>query len=118
MTRNHTYALCALYPYATQPNGEMGMQAELFLKIKPQKPLGGKYGTDVAFNYSRANSIDRTTPSDTNVIGVSGTEGYRSDFLKVRDQLYFEDFNVEVTHKFSSKVKGISITFILSTTKT
>jgi hypothetical protein len=107
MTRNHTYALCALYPYATQPNGEMGMQAELFFKIKSNKPLGGKYGTDVAVNYSRVNSIDRTVPADTNVIGAPGTEGYNSDFLKVGDQLYFEDFNIEATHKFSSKVKGI-----------
>lgn len=107
MTRNHTYALCALYPYATQPNGEMGMQAEMFFKIKPESPLGGKYGTDVAINYSRVNSIDRSIPGDTNVIGAPGTEGYSSDFLKVGDELYFEDFNVEVTHKFSSKVKGI-----------
>ena len=107
MTRNHTYALCALYPYATQPNGEMGMQAEMFFKIKPEKFLGGKYGTDVAVNYSRANSIDRTAPSDTSVIGAAGTEGYRSDFLKVGDEVYFEDFNIEVTHKFSNKVKGI-----------
>ena len=107
MTRNHTYALSALYPYATQPNGEMGMQAELFFKIKPEKPLGGKYGTDVAVNYSRVNSIDRTAPADTNVIGAPGTDGYSSDFLKVGDEKYFEDFNVEVTHKFSNKVKGI-----------
>jgi hypothetical protein len=107
MTRNHTYALCALYPYATQPNGEMGLQAELFFNIKENTPLGGKYGTNVAVNYSRANAIDRTMPGDTNIIGASGTDGYRSDFFKVGDQLYFEDFNIEITHKFSSKVKMI-----------
>ena len=107
MTRNHTYALCAYYPYATQPNGEMGMQAEMFFKIKPESFLGGKYGTDVAINYSRVNSIDRSLPSDTNIVGAPGTDGYSSDFLKVGDELYFEDFNVEITHKFSNKVKGI-----------
>jgi hypothetical protein len=53
------------------------------------------------------NSIDKGMPSDTNAIGISGTEGYSSDFLKVGDEKYYEDFNVEVTHKFSSKVKGI-----------
>jgi hypothetical protein len=107
MTRNHTYALPAMYPYATQPNGEMGMQGELFFKIQPGKPLGGKYGTDVAVNYSHVNSIDKTAASDTSEIGVPGTEGYESDFFKVGDELYFEDFNIEVTHKFSNKVKAI-----------
>ena len=107
MTRNHTYALCAIYPYATQANGEMGMQAEMFFNIKEKTPLGGKYGTNVAVNYSRVNSIDRQLPGDTNVIGASGTDGYISDFLKVGGENYFEDFNIEITHKFSSKVKGI-----------
>lgn len=107
LTRNHTYALCAIYPYATQPNGEMGMQAEMFFNIKENSPLGGKYGTNVALNYSRASSIDRQIPGDTNVIGASGTDGYKSDFFKPGDELYFEDFSIEVTHKFSSKVKMI-----------
>mgnify|MGYP003335475794 CR=1 FL=1 len=101
MTRNHTYALCALYPYATQPRGEMGMQAEMFFNIKENSPLGGKYGTNVAVNYSHVNSID------TVKIGEGGTDGYSSDFFKLGDEKYFEDFNVEITHKFSSKVKGI-----------
>ncbi|HLG34619.1 MAG TPA: DUF6029 family protein, partial [Bacteroidia bacterium] len=107
MTRNHTYALCAIYPYATQPNGEMGMQAEMFFNIKENSPLGGKYGTNVAVNYSRATSIDRQLPGDTNIIGASGTDGYSSEFFKPGDDVYFEDFNMEITHKFSSKVKGI-----------
>lgn len=107
MTRNHTYALSAIYPYATQPNGEMGMQAEMFFNIKENSPLGGKYGTNVALNYSRATSIDRQAPGDTNIVGAPGTDGYRSDFFKPGADVYFEDFNVEVTHKFSSKVKGI-----------
>ncbi|MBK5283945.1 MAG: hypothetical protein JJE25_00950 [Bacteroidia bacterium] len=107
MTRQHTYTLCALYPYATQPNGEMGLQAEIFFNIKENTPLGGKYGTNVALNYSRANSIERKAPADTNLIGVAGTDGYTSGFFKSGDELYFEDYNIEVTHKFSSKVKMI-----------
>jgi hypothetical protein len=107
MTRNHTYSLCAIYPYATQPNGEMGMQAELFFNIKENTPLGGKYGTNIALNYSHATSIERNLPGDTNIIGAAGTDGYKSDFFKPGDEIYFQDFNIEITHKFSSKVKGI-----------
>ena len=32
--KNHTYILTALYPYATQPNGEYGFQAEFFYNLK------------------------------------------------------------------------------------
>ena len=36
ITKIHTYNLSAYYPYATQPNGEMGLQAEVLYKFKKQ----------------------------------------------------------------------------------
>jgi hypothetical protein len=107
MTRQHTYALCALYPYATQPNGEMGVQAEMFFSVKENTPVGGKYGAEVSLNYSQANSIDKISPGDTSLIGIAGTEGYRSGFFKVGDEIYFRDLNIELTKKLSRKVKLI-----------
>lgn len=44
----HTYALAALYPYATQNVlGEWAYQAELGYNFKRRTLLGGKYGTNV-----------------------------------------------------------------------
>lgn len=99
MTKNHTNMLAALYPYATQPNGEYGAQAELFYNCKPKSFFGGKYGTDITLNYSRAQSIDKKPTGDD--------MGYTSDFLKVGDEIYFEDFNVEFNHKWNKKLRSI-----------
>ncbi len=43
-TKPHTYALAALYPYATQVNGEMGGQFEINYMI----PRGSKLGANTA----------------------------------------------------------------------
>lgn len=99
LTRNHTYILPAMYPYATQANGEMAMQAEVFFNFKSGSKLGGKYGTDLNVNYSRANDIERTP--------ASGDMGYSSDFFAVGDEVFFEDFNVDITHKWSKSVRTI-----------
>lgn len=100
LTRQHTYNLPAtIYPYATQPNGEMGFQGELNYKIKKGTALGGKYGTDVTINLAGANGIDRqATDNDT--------LGYTSDFFKVGKEVYFRDYHIEVFKRFSKKVKG------------
>jgi hypothetical protein len=99
MTKNHTYILATLYPYATQPNGEFGYQAETFFRIKPASPLGGKYGSDVIINYSKAQAIEKKATGDD--------YGYTSDFFTAAKDVYYEDFNVEFTHKLSKKVKMI-----------
>ena len=44
--QQHTYALAALYPYATQyANGEWAFQGEVRYTAPKKSPLGGKYGT-------------------------------------------------------------------------
>lgn len=94
-TMEQTYALAALYPYATQPDGEWAYQAELGYKFKRNSFLGGKYGTSVKLNYSHVCAINR------NEKGGKGTEGYSSSFWKWGDQMYYQDLNVQVEKKFT-----------------
>ncbi|MFA6950816.1 MAG: DUF6029 family protein [Lentimicrobiaceae bacterium] len=107
LTRQHAYALSAMYPYATQPNGEMAVQAQVNYKIKKGSLLGGKYGTDIAVNLSRITSIERTPINDSTALNESGTLGYKSDFFAFGDELYFQDFNIEIQHKFNSSFKAL-----------
>jgi hypothetical protein len=102
-TKNHTSLLPSIYPYATQANGEIGYQAELFFNIKSGTPLGGQYGTDININYSRIYEIDRTNLNDS--------MGYDSDFFKFGEDIFFEDFNLEISRKWSKTVRT-NITYI------
>ncbi len=106
MTRQHVYSLTGMYPYATQPNGEIGALAEMTFRIPRQTMLGGQYGTTVVVNYSLANSIDRQPINDTIAIGQRGTDGYTSDFFAIGDEKYFRDFNVEVSRRFTRELRG------------
>ena len=100
LTKQHTYNLPAtLYPYATQPNGEVSFQGEVFYKFKKGSSLGGKYGTKLTVNYCAAFSLDSSlvTGGDEQLIG------YETKFFAPGDEVYFKDFNVELRKKFSSK---------------
>src|SRR5690606_28165573 len=45
LTKTHTYNLAAtLYPYATQPVGEVAYQADIIYNIPKKTKIGGKYG--------------------------------------------------------------------------
>ena len=105
----HTYALPALYPYATQVNGEIGGQFEISYMIPRGTPLGGKYGTRLNFNSAVSNSIDKSVLED-GTRGLKGTQGYISDYLKLGPIRYFQDLNASISHKFSKKYKS-QITF-------
>lgn len=102
LTPQHTYRLATLYPYATQPLGEMGIQSDLFYNAKDGSVLGGKYGTNFTFNYCRINSI-----KTTEVTGADSAKGYNSNFFAVGDNTYYQNANLEVSKKFSPTVKGI-----------
>ncbi|HNX44161.1 MAG TPA: DUF6029 family protein [Bacteroidales bacterium] len=106
ITRQHTYSLAAMYPYATQPNGEMGVQGQVNYKIKKGTWLGGHYGTDIALNFS-AIASPKYEMIDTIAISTPGTKGYESPFFAIGDELYYRDINLEIGHKFSKKFKGI-----------
>lgn len=100
-TMEHTYALAALYPYATNPDGEWAYQAELGYKFKKNTALGGKYGTGVKVNFSHIHAIDRTPVGD----GGRGTDGYTSSFFEWGDEKYYQDINVQIDKKLSKAFK-------------
>lgn len=108
LTRQHTYNLAAtLYPYATQPRGEVAFQTDVIYKIKRKTVLGGKYGTTIAMNYSLAYNIDTVSIDDN----AGQRLGYETNFWGVGDRQYFGDFNVELARKFNKKFKA-KLTYI------
>ncbi len=98
ITKNHTYAFLAMYPYATQVNGEQGVQADVMYKIKKGTLLGGKYGTDVHLNSSVVTMLDTT------VTGLAGTDGYTAETFS-KGPLLYGDVSIEVAKKLSKSVK-------------
>ena len=105
----NTYMLSSMYPYATQPNGEIGFQVQVNYKVPRKSKLGGKYGMDITFNYSQLNDIVRKPAGDTTAINVPGTLGYTSDFFKFSDHIFMRDVRFSVHKKFSKKFKGTFI---------
>ncbi|NQU32810.1 MAG: hypothetical protein HQ521_06205 [Bacteroidetes bacterium] len=103
----HTYMLAAMYPYATQPNGEMGFQVEITYKVPKKSKIGGKYGMGISINYSQMNDIAREKANDTAYIGQTGTMGWKSDFFKFGDQIFNRDLTIEIDKKFSKNFKSI-----------
>ena len=117
--RQHTYNLPAtLYPYATQPAGEIGFTGEIMYKFKKDSPLGGRYGTTVSLNSSFVKGLDTTnivhdatseTPADLSSYGKR--EGYTTDLLSLSGETYFRDIHVEINKKMSKKTK-LNLMFI------
>lgn len=97
ITKNHTYAFLAMYPYATQVMGEQGLQADVMYKIKKGTLLGGKYGTDLHLNSSVVVGLDTT------VIGGKGTDGYTVN--PGLGPLYYGDASLEVAKKINKDLK-------------
>ena len=111
-TQDQTYALAALYPYATQlADGEWAYQAEVGYNFKRKTTLGGKYGMNLKVNYSYVRAIDRKFADGVNhtAIGgqmaLAGTEGYKSSFFKWGDNTYYQDLDVQLSRKFSKAFK-------------
>jgi len=102
-TRTFTYTLLNKYPYSTQANGEIGGGTELLYKFKKGTTLGGEYVTNVSVNYNRLYGLKKNNPSDTNIVGASGTLGYSSPFFEPGDDLYYENVTLEINKKFSKK---------------
>ena len=101
-TLDHTYALAALYPYATQPDGEWAYQAELGYNFKRNTFLGGKYGTNVKVNFSHVHSIDKNIYEDGT---AHDTNGYGSAFWKWGDGMYYQDLDIQVDKRITKAFK-------------
>lgn len=107
LNKTHTYNLVAtLYPYATQPMGEVAYQAEVLYTIKKGSKLGGKYGMPINVNFSTAycpiNHTSGVNPLDSNGITYTGRLFDQSSLQ------YWQDINVNITRKFN---KNLSLTF-------
>ena len=106
ITKEHSYALASMYPYATQANGEFGYAGTITYTIPKNSKLGGKSGLTIAINYSHVNS-NKKDSIDGIRIGKPGTLGYKTSFFQPGNTLYYQDFNVEISKKFSKTWKGI-----------
>lgn len=103
-TQDQTYALAALYPYATQlADGEWAYQAELGYNFKKKTPLGGRYGMNVKANLSYVRAIDRQFYEGDDL--VAKTNGYTSKFFKWGNQTYYRSFDLTLTRKLSKAFK-------------
>ena len=100
----HTYALPALYPYATQAApGEWAFQGEFGYNFKRKTPLGGKYGTKLKLNISHIRGLQKTPVEPVNGT-LMGTDGYETSFFKM-GKLYYQDINLQMEKKLSKSVK-------------
>lgn len=102
----HTYALAALYPYATQAaGGEWAFQGEVGYNFARRTPLGGKYGTKLKVNFSHVRSLDKEDVDAAVGTSLYGTKGYKSKFFKVGDETYYQDINVQMEKKLTKAFK-------------
>lgn len=102
-TMEHTYALAALYPYATNAGGEWAYQAEAAYTFRKNTSLGGKYGTTAKLHFSHVHSID-LNPKSLNG-RKEGSDGYGSAFWKWGEQTYYQDLNVQIDKRISKSLK-------------
>ncbi|MDR0835925.1 MAG: DUF6029 family protein, partial [Tannerella sp.] len=86
-TTQQTYALAALYPYATQPMGEWAFQGDFSYTFKKKTSLGGKYGTLLRLNASHVRSI------------------HPDSYFKMGETLYYQDINFNIDKKINSSLK-------------
>ena len=94
LTKQHTWRLVTLYPYATQPTGEFGMQGDVSFTI-PKNSFLGSDETMVTLNASVIHALDTTR---------TGLYTYDAAFLW-SERTYYRDVNIEVTRKFGRDFK-------------
>ena len=107
-SQQQTYALAALYPYATQNAlGEWAFQGEFSYTFKRKTPLGGKYGTTVKLNASHIRGIDRQPlmAAGQPVENLQGTKGYTTKFFRMGHDTYYQDINVQLDKKVTKDFK-------------
>lgn len=95
LTKQHTWRLITLYPYATQPTGEFGMQGDVSITI----PKGAGLGSDetmITLNGSVIHGMDTTH---------TGPFTYDAAFWW-GDRIYYRDMNVEIARKFGKDFKA------------
>lgn len=99
-TQQQTYALAALYPYATQPLGEWALQSEWRYRFLKNTALGGKYGSSLRLGLSYVRGLDKSDKLLHTSSDMYGEDTPRSSFFGL-GQLYFYDANIEYSRKVS-----------------
>lgn len=106
MNKTHTYNLVAtLYPYATQPLGEVAYQAEVLYTFKKGSVLGGKYGMPINANFSTTYGPIHHT-SGINPLDSTGIT-YEGRLFDQSSLQYWQDININVTRKFNPSLSMI-----------
>lgn len=104
INRQYSYQLLANYSYASQPNSQIGVQLQVNYQIPKKSKIGGKYGTDLTFNFSRFHNIDKVWTPEALAIGtMSGTDGYTSNFFKFGPDLLYQDIGFEIHRRLTKK---------------
>ena len=102
-TLQQTYTLAALYPYATQPQGEWALQGEIRYTIPRKSKLGGKYGTGLKLSASYISGLDpKGEVASSN--DLLGTRGPSYHFWHFGEQ-YFHDVTVELSKRVTKGYK-------------
>lgn len=115
LTKQHHSNLANIYVYqaqsqailneSTQTNksGEIGGQLDVFYDFKKGSAFGGKYGTKIAVNVASWYNLKAVYW----YYDVNGDykPNYVTEFFGSKEK-YFSDYNIEISKKFSSKVKS------------
>ena len=89
-TKQHSYRLLTLYPYASQVLGEVGGQIDAVYSFKNKATL--------SVNFAALNALDKqATTTD---------EGYKSSFFAVGKEKYYRDLNIDYERKWSKNFKS------------
>lgn len=108
INRQYAYQLIGNYSYASQANGQIGVQAQVNYQIPKKTKLGGKYGVDITFNFSLFHNLDTTHVEAAQELGtVTGTDGYTSKFFKFGKERLYQDIGLEISHRFDKRWKLI-----------
>ncbi|MDX9852881.1 MAG: DUF6029 family protein [Tenuifilaceae bacterium] len=98
LTRQHKYQLASLHPYSTQAASEIGGQVDLFYSFKKGSAIGGATGLKVSANASVYYNLARNSNGTYKMLGIG-------------DTLLFQDLNIEIEKKLSSKIR-LSVSYI------
>ena len=107
LNKTHTYNLVStLYPYATQPLGEVAFQADVLYTMKKGTKLGGKYGTTISFNVSTTFEPNKHTSGINPLDSTRVT--YTNHLFDKSDSLYWRDINFNITKKLNKHLSFIA----------
>jgi hypothetical protein len=108
INRQYTYQTLSSYSFASQPNSEVGAQLQVNYQIPKKTKIGGKYGTDITFNYSRFHNTRQDTVAEALEIGtLTGTNGYQSRLFNFGKTLLYQDVGIEISRRLHKNWKLI-----------